>query len=146
MVELKNIRKVTSEKYIVPDFQRDYAWTESNLEVMLNDIMEAWKQDKDRYILGPIVISDISEIPEKIVIDGQQRLTSLMILLRALGCCNIDCFLRFENRKHIEDLFKILGNPPSQTDNEETNNHPTCDKIRAMYQFTYDYLSKNQEL
>lgn len=141
MVNLINIRDVTSKKYIVPDFQRDYAWTESNLEVMLNDIMEAWKQEKDRYILGPIVVSWQNK-----VIDGQQRLTSLMILLRALGCCNIDCFLRFENRKHIEDLFKILGNPPSQTDNEETNNHPTCDKIRAMYQFTYDYLSKNQVL
>ena len=63
MVNLITIRKVTKKKYIVPDFQRDYAWTESNLEVMLNDIMEAWKQDKDRYILGPIVISDISEIP-----------------------------------------------------------------------------------
>lgn len=141
MVNLINIRDVTSKKYIVPDFQRDYAWTESNLEVMLNDIMEAWKQEKDRYILGPIVVSWQNK-----VIDGQQRLTSLMILLRALGCCNIDCFLRFENRKHIEKLFKILGNPPSQTDNEETNNHPTCDKIRAMYQFTYDYLSKNQVL
>ena len=141
MVKLINIRDVTSKKYIVPDFQRDYAWTESNLEVMLNDIMEAWKQDKDRYILGPIVVSRQNK-----VIDGQQRLTSLMILLRALGCCNIDCFLEFENRKHIEDLFKILGNPPSQTDNEETNNHPTCDKIRAMYQFTYEYLSKNQVL
>lgn len=141
MVNLINIRDVTSKKYIVPDFQRDYAWTESNLEVMLNDIMEAWKQEKDRYILGPIVVSWQNK-----VIDGQQRLTSLMILLRALGCCNIDCFLRFENRNHIEDLFKILGNPPSQTDNEETNNHPTCDKIRAMYQFTYDYLSKNQVL
>ncbi|MDD5792081.1 MAG: DUF262 domain-containing HNH endonuclease family protein [Erysipelotrichaceae bacterium] len=141
MVNLINIRDVTSKKYIVPDFQRDYAWTESNLEVMLNDIMEAWKQEKDRYILGPIVVSWQNK-----VIDGQQRLTSLMILLRAFGCCNIDCFLRFENRKHIEDLFKILGNPPSQTDNEETNNHPTCDKIRAMYQFTYDYLSKNQVL
>ena len=141
MVNLITIRKVTKKKYIVPDFQRDYAWTESNLEVMLNDIMEAWKQEKERYILGPIVVSEQNK-----VIDGQQRLTSLMILLRALGYCNIDCFLWFENRKHIEDLFKILGNPPSQTDNEETNNHPTCDKIRAMYQFTYDYLSKNQVL
>ena len=72
MVNLITIRKVTKKKYIVPDFQRDYAWTESNLEVMLNDIMEAWKQDKDRYILGPIVISGIPEIPEKKVIDGLQ--------------------------------------------------------------------------
>ena len=146
MVNLINIRSLISNKYIVPDFQRDYAWTESNLEVMLNDIMEAWKQDKDRYILGPIVISGIPEIPEKKVIDGQQRLTSLMILLRVLGCNSSVCFLGFENRKHIEDLFKILGNPPSQKDKEEVNDHPTCDKIRAMYQFTYDYLSKNQVL
>ena len=51
MVNLITIRKVTKKKYIVPDFQRDYAWTESNLEVMLNDIMEAWKQEKERYIL-----------------------------------------------------------------------------------------------
>ena len=141
MVKLINIRSLISNKYIVPDFQRDYAWTESNLEIMLNDIMEAWKQEKKRYILGPIVVSEQNK-----VIDGQQRLTSLVILLRALGCSTSDCFLGFENRKHIEDLFKVLGNPPSQIDNEEINDHPTCDKIRAMYQFTYDYLSKNQLL
>ena len=136
MVNLINIENVISKKYIVPDFQRDYAWTERNLETMLNDIKEACAQNKKRYILGPIVISG------KKVIDGQQRLTSLMIILKAIGILSVD-FLGFENRDHVETLFAMLGNPQIQEDNSSVDKHQTCDKIRAMYQFAYDFVSKN---
>ena len=135
MVNLINIENVISKKYIVPDFQRDYAWTERNLETMLNDIKEACVQNKKRYILGPIVVSGQK------VIDGQQRLTSLMIILKALGFLSVD-FLGFENREHVENLFAMLGNPQIQADNS-VDKHQTCDKIRAMYQFAYDFVSKN---
>ena len=135
MVSLINIENVIHKKYIVPDFQRDYAWTEKNLELMLNDIKSACKIKK-RYILGPIVISGQK------VIDGQQRLTSLMIVLKALHFPNID-FLGFENREHVENLFRILGNSQMQISTTRTEEHPTCEKIRAMYQFACDYISKN---
>ena len=134
MVNLINIENVISKKYIVPDFQRDYAWTKKNLELMLNDIKSACKIKK-RYILGPIVISGQK------VIDGQQRLTSLMIILKALRFPNVD-FLDFENREHVENLFRVLGNPQMQIATK-TEEHQTCEKIRAMYQFTCDYISKN---
>lgn len=135
MVSLINIENVIHKKYIVPDFQRDYAWTEKNLELMLNDIKSACK-NKKRYILGPIVISGQK------VIDGQQRLTSLMIVLKALHFPNID-FLGFENREHVENLFRILSNSQMQISTTRTEEHPTCEKIRAMYQFACDYISKN---
>ena len=64
MVSLINIENVIHKKYIVPYFQRDYAWTEKNLELMLNDIKSACK-NKKRYILGPIVISGQKEIDSK---------------------------------------------------------------------------------
>ena len=136
MVNLINIENVVSKKYIVPDFQRDYAWTERNLETMLNDIKEACAQNKKRYILGPIVVSGQK------VIDGQQRLTSLMIILKALGFLSVD-FLGFENREHVETLFAMLGNPQIPADNSSVDKHQTCDKIRAMYQFAYDFVSQN---
>lgn len=135
MVNLINIDTVISKKYIIPDFQRDYSWTEKNLELMLNDIKTACKT-KNRYILGPIVIS------EQKVIDGQQRLTSLMIVLKALGIPDKG-FLGFENRKHVENLFGVLGNHQDQNDNTVTVAHHTCEKILAMYQFACNYISQN---
>lgn len=135
MVNLINIDTVISKKYIIPDFQRDYSWTEKNLELMLNDIKTACTT-KNRYILGPIVIS------EDKVIDGQQRLTSLMIVLKALGIPDKG-FLRFENRKHVENLFEVLGNHQEKIDNTGTGVHHTCEKILAMYQFACVYISQN---
>ena len=135
MVNLINIGRVISKKYIIPDFQRDYAWTEKNLELMLNDIKEACIQNKERYILGPIVISGGK------VIDGQQRLTSLMIILKALGLTTVD-FLGFENREHVEKLFAVLGRSQEQTNNLR-NEHQSCEKICTMYQFASDYLAVN---
>lgn len=135
MVNLINIGRVISKKYIIPDFQRDYAWTEKNLELMLDDIKEACIQNKKRYILGPIVISG-----EK-VIDGQQRLTSLMIILKALGLTAVD-FLGFENREHVEKLFAVLGRSQEQTNNLR-NEHQSCEKICTMYQIANDYFASN---
>ena len=67
----------------VPFFQRGYVWEEDNW----NDLLENLESE-DSHFLGSILLKDIKvetgEIPKKLVIDGQQRLTTLSILLRAL--------------------------------------------------------------
>lgn len=79
--------------FVVPDYQRPYAWeSERECQVLWDDIMEfAFPEDnadnfkKDDYFLGPIVVyknTDNNDMLE--VIDGQQRLTTIMLLLRAI--------------------------------------------------------------
>lgn len=92
-VDQKNIGALFSDKrsdFIIPDYQRPYAWTEEECQTLWEDIFAFAfpENDKDKfnnddeYYLGPIVTfkNDNSKME---VIDGQQRLTTLMLLLRA---------------------------------------------------------------
>lgn len=92
-VDQKNIISLFGDKssnFIIPDYQRPYAWTEEECQTLWEDIFEFafpngeyrdFNSDEE-YYLGPIVTFK-NEENKKEVIDGQQRLTTLMLLLRA---------------------------------------------------------------
>ena len=66
-------------KYIIPEYQREYDWTEENITEFINDINEI--EEKDRYFIGHIVLEGDFNGNEFKVIDGQQRITTITILL-----------------------------------------------------------------
>lgn len=76
--------------FLIPDYQRPYAWEEAECATLWNDIQSFAFPDNDYstfneddgYFLGPIVLFKNSDAKLE-VIDGQQRLTTLMLLLRA---------------------------------------------------------------
>ena len=87
-VSKKTIGKLLSDmqgrKFIIPDFQRPYKWDIEKCETLWNDIVTFFENDPSDtdYFLGTIVTAENKEKnPE--VIDGQQRLTSFFLLLRA---------------------------------------------------------------
>ncbi|WP_194973824.1 DUF262 domain-containing protein [Aquiflexum lacus] len=88
-VSKKNISKLLTDikgrKFIIPDFQRPYKWNIEKCETLWNDIesfSQSEAQDGSDYFLGTIV-SYINEDKNQEIIDGQQRLTSFFLLLRA---------------------------------------------------------------
>lgn len=125
-----NIRDLIKEKYEVPDFQRDYTWDWKNMQLVIDDINDARVKKKNKYILGPIVVK--KKDGRKKLIDGQQRLTSLLIILKALGEEDYG-FLTFENRDHVVRLFENID----VYDGENA----TCRKICQIYNQTKNYLS-----
>ncbi|MDE7291187.1 MAG: DUF262 domain-containing HNH endonuclease family protein [Treponemataceae bacterium] len=77
--------------FLIPDYQRPYAWEDAECQTLWEDIFNfafpdndysKFDSDSDEYFLGPIVTfkNDSNKME---VIDGQQRLTTLMLLLRA---------------------------------------------------------------
>lgn len=73
----------------VPLFQRTYSWRKSNWETTWNDIIETYEGGPDsRHFMGSIVTKSLPSTPEGVapylVIDGQQRLTTLSVMLAAL--------------------------------------------------------------
>lgn len=73
-------------QYRVPLFQRTYSWKEENWQRLWDDILEVYALDQPRtHFLGAIVTLPIPDSPEHaskhMLIDGQQRLTTLFILL-----------------------------------------------------------------
>ena len=95
-VEQKTIRQLFEDKksdFLIPDYQRPYAWTEDECLKLWYDVQSFafpdddythFNSDEDEYFLGPIVVFKNKDAQGKMeVIDGQQRLTTFMLLLRA---------------------------------------------------------------
>lgn len=71
--------------YVVPDYQREYVWTEKEVRQLLDDINEQVDAGRAReYFIGTVLVSPASRKGEYEVIDGQQRLTTVFLLLCAL--------------------------------------------------------------
>ena len=74
----------TKEKILIPEYQRSYAWTEDQVITLFDDLVEYTNnQNESSYFLGCIV-SFTNENKEQEIIDGQQRITTLFLLLRAI--------------------------------------------------------------
>ena len=71
--------------YSIPSYQRPYAWTDVEAGELFSDLYDFFTKEKDdTYFLGSIVLIKDEGKPHSEVIDGQQRLTTLTILLAAL--------------------------------------------------------------
>ncbi|SDL58142.1 DUF262 domain-containing protein [Segatella bryantii] len=120
-IELKSVSELLGMKFFIPSYQRGYRWTDLQIENLLNDILEFSKGiDGDFYCLQPLVVKKrkkdlLAEIKqansiedvetllkgEWIVIDGQQRLTTIYLILKALE--NEYCpSLEYERESYIE--------------------------------------------
>lgn len=118
LFSLKNILS-SSEEFIIPMYQRNYDWSFSHVRQLIQDIYESAKYSRDgNYYIGTLV-TYLRDDNNYEVVDGQQRLTSLHIIMCALKheayLKNIDCSwyeklnLKFEYRdssnKSLRSLF-----------------------------------------
>jgi len=99
------------KQFQIPLFQRPYGWREGNWEALWADILETYESEAEAtHFLGPIVTKSLPGTPEGVspflVIDGQQRLTSLVVLLAAMR----DAFApsNAQLAKKLDELF--IGN------------------------------------
>ncbi len=71
--------------YIVPDYQREYVWSDKEVQQLLEDINEQIDASSTReYFIGTVLVSPTDQKNHYEVIDGQQRLTTFFLLLCAL--------------------------------------------------------------
>lgn len=81
------VRAVFDDTYLfkIPTYQRPYAWTTENADELLKDLLEAQRREPgEPYFLGSIILIKHDDVPESAVVDGQQRLTTLTMLLCVL--------------------------------------------------------------
>lgn len=119
------------KQYCIPVFQRDYAWTHEQCEKLFEDIVLAFQKDR-MHFCGSFVYAPLkskNHIDYFIIIDGQQRFTTLYILLKALADCAqeesdkdaLEKYLFNEdrfNRYGIDEKSK-LKLKPVKTDNDQ---------------------------
>lgn len=81
----QNIQEIFTRTYIIPEYQRPYSWKKDECEQLwedLHDFVESNQDGAEKYFLGSIVLYE--ENDNYYVVDGQQRLISLSLLLRAI--------------------------------------------------------------
>ena len=101
--------------YKVPKFQRNYSWDSEKIDALWNDLMENFmivqnspNNDRDaQYLLGPMVVVRGHGNEEYIVIDGQQRLSTLTMLFCVARDILQDDAIQTGNTDHIAGLDKI---------------------------------------
>ena len=72
------------KKFVIPEYQRPYAWSDEQIQTLFDDLAEyTGNNTESTYFLGTIVAYE-NENGEQEIIDGQQRITSLFLLLRAI--------------------------------------------------------------
>ena len=91
-IQTISIRELLGERFFIPDYQRGYRWTDQQVLDLLTDIWEFSKADHNEYefyCLQPLVVKKVCQ-PGGLegdwyeVIDGQQRLTTLYLILSYL--------------------------------------------------------------
>lgn len=92
MIEIKPIRELFDYKFSIPNYQRGYRWGEQEIEELLSDLFEYSKSNEidgikhsKFYCLQPVVIQETTkEKKEYELVDGQQRLTTIYLVLKYL--------------------------------------------------------------
>lgn len=101
-------------EFSIPDYQRPYAWGGEQTSQLLSDIMEAQQRNPDEpYFLGSLVLVKDEGSPKADVIDGQQRLTTLSILLAVLRELSENPQVRSEMHEYIVEPGRITSGIPS---------------------------------
>ena len=162
---ITNFLSQNGQQYKIPVYQRNYEWSKEQCKKLFDDIVQAAKRNQ-LHFTGSIVfqpLAPIKGINNSIVIDGQQRLTTIYILMKALvdmaatdaeksmptaALFNIDQFNQF----NLDDTTKVKLKPAKDNNDQLLNllynKHDSIDKNCDIYR-NYAYfceMIKEQQL
>lgn len=138
-LELKSIAELQNLAFYIPDYQRGYRWTQRQVDDLLNDIFEfSQKDNAGIYCLQPLVVvkrssegqlldmvhaaKDLDEVKHIMneqweVVDGQQRLTTIRLILEVLGHSRF-YDIEYETRENSADFLNKITAAEAKTKTE----------------------------
>jgi hypothetical protein len=122
--------------YIVPDYQREYVWTDKEVYLLLEDINEQIDEGTAReYFIGTVLVSPTGQKNHFEVIDGQQRLTTFFLLLCALKHL-------FQGEPQRQTVSGLISTNYTDSDGETR----TSLKLEPRYESAGEVINKLVEL
>ncbi len=122
--------------YIVPDYQREYVWTDKEVHQLLEDIDEQIDAGTTReYFIGTVLLSPTDQKNHYEVIDGQQRLTTFFLLLCALKHL-------FQGEPQRQTVSGLISTSYTDSDGETR----TSLKLEPRYENAGEVVTKLVEL
>ena len=111
-ISLSVNRLLNEDTYAIPLYQRNFAWTYDEIEQLLNDVADAFQENRDNYYIGTLVVNREKDLFK--IIDGQQRTTALNLIALALKhefgfdrlkAVNLTFPARKKSNENIQKLF-----------------------------------------
>ena len=158
-ISLSVNRLLNEDTYAIPLYQRNFAWTYDEIEQLLNDVADAFQENRDNYnyYIGTLVVNKENDIFK--IIDGQQRTTALNLIALALKhefgfdrlkAVNLTFPARKKSNKNIQKLFtkkKILEGDENELTRGYGHAKDALKKVleerQLNPQFFVDYLFEN---
>jgi hypothetical protein len=132
---------IGSITFRIPLYQRPYAWEEPQVRQLLNDLYEAFKKHRgDHYYIGILSVAKTSDDEARVdLIDGQQRITALMLIGKAARrhCPDWDEFLTPSCNPGRLDLYGRTGDKAYLHDESKTGgcNPKMLESVRVAKEF-----------
>ena len=111
-ISLSVNRLLNEDSYAIPLYQRNFAWTYDEIEQLLNDVADAFQEQRENYYIGTLVVNEENGLFK--IIDGQQRTTALNLIALALKhefgfdrlkAVNLTFPARKKSNENIQKLF-----------------------------------------
>ena len=124
-ISLSVNRLLNEDTYAIPLYQRNFAWTYDEIEQLLNDVADAFQENRDNYYnyyIGTLVVNKENDLFK--IIDGQQRTTALnliaLVLKNEFDCDRLEAVrLTFPaRRKSNENIQKLFTKQKISEDDE----------------------------
>ena len=143
---LRSVAEIAANKlkFFIPDYQRGFRWEKEQVEDLLTDLVEFFQSGKPLYCLQPLVVMS-REGGEWEVVDGQQRLTTLFLILSQLSKEAPKFEIRYQrHEKHFEGSSHILSDL-HQRANDAGKEIPDLHYIGAAASQIEGFLKENPE-
>ena len=144
-ISLSVNRLLNEDSYAIPLYQRNFAWTYDEIEQLLNDVADAFQEQRENYYIGTLVVNEENGIFK--IIDGQQRTTALNLIALALKhefgfdrlkAVNLTFPARKKSNENIQKLFttqKISENDENELTRGYRHAHDALKKVLEERQF-----------
>ena len=120
-VEILNVEQIFTSKYVVPLYQRNFAWGEEQICQLLQDIYESIKVKDQQYFIGSLVTIRRQDGSFE-VIDGQQRLT-IMALLSYVLQFKVNTEIHYDSRPEVEQFLRSLASGVNISSSDTSTSH-----------------------
>ena len=144
-ISLSVNRLLNEDSYAIPLYQRNFAWTYDEIEQLLNDVADAFQEQRENYYIGTLVVNEENDLFK--IIDGQQRTTALNLIALALKhefgfdrlkAVNLTFPARKKSNENIQKLFtkqKISENDENELTRGYRHAHDALKKVLEERQF-----------
>ncbi|WQS76012.1 DUF262 domain-containing protein [Helicobacter pylori] len=134
--------------YQIPIYQRPYQWTEENCEKLLDDLFEDYEKDRESdYFCGSLVLvkSDPNSKTETYdIVDGQQRLSTFILLAKVLADLYNDCSLDSKHLERLQESWKDRHTERKRLSFNTIGSNAEDDFAYALEHFNDSQASKNK--